>query len=313
MIKILIKQFIKNHQEVGNHDVREAYGILSGAVGIICNIFLFIVKLTIGLLMNSIAITTDAFNNLSDTGSSLVAIIGAKISRKDADHEHPFGHGRFEYVASLIISFIIMLVGFELLKSSVEKIFNPTPVVFSKVLMAILVLSVFIKIWMFSYNRYIGNLINSGVNRATASDSLNDVFATSAVIMTTVIGKFTGLPLDGIAGLIVSALIIYTGFSIARDTVSILLGVSPSDELVAKIHEIIDSNPFIVGSHDLRVHDYGPGRSIASIHAELSDQTNIVKAHNIIDSLEKRVLRELGVDIVIHVDPIGEDEVGPID
>lgn len=313
MIKVLIKGFIKNHEAVDDHGVREAYGILAGVIGIICNIFLFIVKLSIGLLMNSIAITTDAFNNLSDTGSSFVAIIGAKISRKDADHEHPFGHGRFEYVASLIISFIIMLVGFELLKSSVEKIISPTPVSFNPTLMAILILSIFVKIWMFSYNRYIGKLINSGVNRATASDSLNDVYATSAVIVSTILGKYTGLPLDGIAGLIVSVLIIYTGFGIAKDTVSILLGMSPSEELVTKIHEIIDSNPLIVGSHDLKVHDYGPGRSIASIHAELSDKTNIVKAHNIIDSLEKKVLKELGVDIVIHVDPIGEDEIGPID
>ncbi|HAS73298.1 MAG TPA: cation transporter [Clostridiales bacterium UBA8960] len=313
MIKFIIRHFIKNHQDVENHDVRERYGILSGTLGIICNVILFVVKMIIGLLMNSIAITTDAFNNLSDTGSSLVAIIGAKLSRRDADQEHPFGHGRFEYIASLIISFIIMLVGIELLRTSFSKILNPEPVVFNVVLMAILILSVLVKIWMFSYNRYIGNLINSNVNRATASDSLNDVVATSAVIITTIVGKYFDFPLDGIAGVIVSLLIIYTGFNIAKETVNLLLGMSPSEELVIKIHEIIDGNPYIVGSHDLKVHDYGPGRSIASIHAELSDQTNIVKAHNIIDGLEKKVLRELGVDIVIHVDPIGEDEVGPID
>lgn len=313
MIKLLIRHFIKNHQDIENQDVREGYGILSGTLGIICNVILFLVKMTIGLLMNSIAITTDAFNNLSDTGSSLVAIIGAKISRRDADQEHPFGHGRFEYIASLIISFIILLVGIELLRTSFDKIIHPEPVEFNIVLMLILVLSVLVKVWMFSYNRYIGKLINSNINRANASDSLNDVVATSAVIVTTIIGTFFEFPLDGIAGLIVSLLIIYTGFNIAKETVNLLLGMSPSEDLVIKIHEMIDNNPYIVGSHDLKVHDYGPGRSIASIHAELSDQTNIVKAHNIIDGLEKKILKELGVDIVIHVDPIGENELGPID
>jgi cation diffusion facilitator family transporter len=298
---------------VEDSTVRESYGILAGVIGVICNIFLFGVKLTIGLIMNSIAITSDAFNNLSDTGSSLVAIIGAKLSGRDADQEHPFGHGRFEYIASLIISFIIVLVGFELLKSSFDKIIHPEALGFNLVLMVILILSVFIKVWMYSYNRYIGKVINSGVNRATASDSLNDVIATSAVIITTLVGQFVDFPLDGIAGVIVSLLIMYTGFGVAKDTVNVLLGMSPSEELVERIHQLIDSNEHIVGSHDLKVHDYGPGRTIASIHAELSDQTDIVKAHSIIDALEKLIMAELCIDIVIHVDPIGDGQVGPID
>lgn len=313
MIKIIIKKFVKNHEKVEDSTVRESYGILAGVIGVICNIFLFGVKLTIGLILNSIAIISDAFNNLSDTGSSLVAIVGAKLSGRDADQEHPFGHGRFEYIASLIISFIIVLVGFELLKSSVDKIIHPEAISFNLVLIIILVLSVFVKVWMYSYNRYIGKVINSSVNRANASDSLNDVIATSAVIITTLLGQVIDFPLDGIAGVIVSLLIMYTGYGVAKDTVNVLLGMSPSEELVERIHHLIDSNEHIVGSHDLKVHDYGPGRTIASIHAELSDQTDIVKAHSIIDALEKLIMAELCIDIVIHVDPIGEGQVGPID
>lgn len=313
MIKILIKTFVKDYNNTSDIKVREAYGTLAGIIGIICNMILFSTKLTIGFLMNSIAISSDAFNNLSDTGSSMVALIGAKLSGKDPDFEHPYGHGRFEYIASLIISFIIMLVGIELLKSSFDKVLNPEPITFNPILIAILVLSILIKVWMFSYNRYIGHKIDSGVNRATASDSLNDVLATSAVVLTTLIGHVFGLYLDGYAGVVVSLLIIYAGFQIAKDTVNVLLGMSPSEEVVEAINAIIKGNSNIVGVHDLKVHDYGPGRTVASVHTELSDQTNLVKAHSIIDGLEKKIFKELGIDIVIHVDPIGENEVGPID
>ncbi len=313
MIKILIKTFVKDYNNTSDIKVREAYGTLAGIIGIICNMILFSTKLTIGFLMNSIAISSDAFNNLSDIGSSMVALIGAKLSGKDPDFEHPYGHGRFEYIASLIISFIIMLVGIELLKSSFDKVLNPDPITFNPILIAILVLSILIKVWMFSYNRYIGHKIDSGVNRATAADSLNDVIATSAVVLTTLIGQVFELYLDGYAGVVVSLLIIYAGFQIAKDTVNVLLGMSPSEEVVEAINTIIKGNSNIVGVHDLKVHDYGPGRTVASVHAELSDQTNLVKAHSIIDGLEKKIFKELGIDIVIHVDPIGENEVGPID
>lgn len=313
MIKILIKTFVKDYNNTSDIKVREAYGTLAGIIGIICNMILFSTKLTIGFLMNSIAISSDAFNNLSDIGSSMVALIGAKLSGKDPDFEHPYGHGRFEYIASLIISFIIMLVGIELLKSSFDKVLNPEPITFNPILIAILVLSILIKVWMFSYNRYIGHKIDSGVNRATAADSLNDVIATSAVVLTTLIGQVFELYLDGYAGVVVSLLIIYAGFQIAKDTVNVLLGMSPSEEVVEAINTIIKGNSNIVGVHDLKVHDYGPGRTVASVHTELSDQTNLVKAHSIIDGLEKKIFKELGIDIVIHVDPIGENEVGPID
>lgn len=313
MIKLLIKLFVKDFEAIDKTYVRESYGVLAGVLGVICNLILFVTKLMIGYFIGSIAITSDAFNNLSDTGSSLVAIIGAKLSSRDADNEHPYGHGRFEYVASLIISFIILLVGFELLKSSFNKVLHPSMVLMSPITIVILSLTVIVKLWMYSYNHYIGKLIGSGVSLATATDSLNDVIATSAVIFTTIIGAWLKIPLDGYAGIIVSLLIMYTGYGIAKETVNILLGMSPSEETVNKIMELLNSSESIQGAHDLNVHDYGPGRIIASVHAELSDQTDIVKAHTIIDGLEKRAKSELGIDLLIHVDPMGEGQIGPID
>lgn len=312
MIKFLIKKFIKNADQTQDCKVRESYGVLSGSLGILCNIFLFILKLTIGLMMNSVAILSDAFNNLSDTGSSIVAVVGAKLSNIDADNEHPFGHGRFEYIASLIISFIIMMVGVELFRESFKKIINPEPIKYNVVLIIILVASILIKIWMYSYNMYISKLISSNVNKAAALDSLNDVIATTAVTLTAVLGSRVSIPLDGIAGVIVSMLIIFTGYSIAKDTVNILLGMSPSEEMTNKIIEIIKENEMIIGAHDLRVHDYGPGRIVGSVHTEILDINDLVKAHSVIDIIEKRIYKELGIDIVIHIDPISKDQIGPI-
>ncbi|MDF2700061.1 MAG: Cation diffusion facilitator family transporter, partial [Haloplasmataceae bacterium] len=219
MVKVMIRAFIKNYQNIEDKHVREGYSVLAGILGIICNIFLFCLKLTIGYFMNSIAIISDAFNNLSDTGSSLISIIGAKLSNRSPDKEHPFGHGRFEYISSLIVSFIIILVGFELLKTSINKVIHPEEIVFSPILLIILILSIFVKIWMFSYNRYVSKIIDSSVIRATAYDSLNDVIATSAVILSTVIGYYLNISIDGIIGIIVSLLIIYTGYEIAKEVV----------------------------------------------------------------------------------------------
>lgn len=313
MIRFLIKIFVKDYKNTEDKSVRESYGVFSGVLGIICNLFLFGVKLTIGLIMNSIAITSDAFNNLSDTGSSMITILGAKLSNRVPDDEHPFGHGRFEYISSLIIAFIIMLVGFELLKSSFDKIIKPEKIEFNWILVIILSVSILVKVWMYFYNRYIGNAIGSKVNQAAAYDSLNDVVATSAVILTTIIGKFISFPIDGIAGLIVSILIIYTGYGVAKDTVNVLLGMSPSPETVDRIHSQILECDFIEGVHDLKVHDYGPGRTIASVHVEMSDSISIVKAHTEIDKVEKRILKELGIDIVIHVDPMPDGYTELID
>ncbi len=304
MIKLIIKKFIKNYNDVEDKDVRESYGVLSGILGILCNLFLFGLKLSIGMVLNSIAIISDAFNNLSDMGTSVIAIFGVKMSNSLPDEEHPFGHGRIEYISSLIVSFIIIMVGIELFKVSINKIINPEKVIFNLMLILILVLSILVKIWMFSYNNYIGNKINSGINKATAVDSLNDVVATFAVIISMFVQNIVNAPIDGFVGVLVSLLIIYTGFNISKDTVNVLLGQSPSEETVEKICSFIDYNENIVGIHDLRIHDYGPGRSIASVHVNILDSLELVYAHSIVDKIEKNIMNEMGIDIVIHIDPV---------
>ena len=304
MIKLIIKKFIKNYNDVEDKDVRESYGVLSGILGILCNLFLFGLKLSIGMFLNSIAIISDAFNNLSDMGTSVIAIFGVKMSNSLPDEEHPFGHGRIEYISSLIVSFIIIIVGIELFKVSINKIINTEKVIFNLMLILILVLSILVKIWMFSYNNYIGNKINSGINKATAVDSLNDVVATFAVIISMFVQNIVNAPIDGFVGVLVSLLIIYTGFNISKDTVNVLLGQSPSEETVEKICSFIDYNENIVGIHDLRIHDYGPGRSIASVHVDILDSLELVYAHSIVDKIEKNIMNEMGIDIVIHIDPV---------
>lgn len=306
MIKLIIKWFIKDYRNVTDKKVRESYGVLSGVIGIVCNIFLFMLKITTGLFINSIAVISDAFNNLSDMGSSLVAILGVKLSNRPPDDEHPHGHGRYEYISSLVVSFIIFAVGLELLRNSFGKIMKPEEVTFNTISILILIISILIKLWMFSYNRYIGKTINSGINKATAQDSLNDAIATTAVVAGTLIGSFVRFPLDGIMGLIISALIMYTGFSIAKDSVDLLLGVCPDTELINSINSYVLGGKNIKGIHDLKVHDYGPGRISASIHAEVSEGANIVEIHSVIDEIEQKIKNELGVDIVIHMDPVGE-------
>ncbi|MBQ8905396.1 MAG: cation transporter [Ruminococcus sp.] len=304
MIRFIIRRFIRDSENVADQRVRAQYGTLAGTLGVICNVFLFAVKLTIGLLMNSIAIISDAVNNLSDTGSSIVTIIGTKLANRHADKEHPFGHGRMEYVSALIVSFLIVIVGFELLRTSVGQIVHPEPVALKLPLVIILVLSMLIKAWMFAYNRYMGRKINSAVLIAAASDSLNDVLATAAVIVSAIVSKFVSFPIDAIAGGIVSLLIMYTGYGVAKSTVDLLLGSAPDAELVRKIEETVLCADSIVGIHDLVVHDYGPGRIMASCHAEVPDDANIVHIHEVIDATEEKITSELGIVMVIHMDPV---------
>lgn len=304
MIKLLIKKFIKDYDDTGNKDVREAYGILAGSLGILCNLFLFILKIAIGLVMNSIAIISDAVNNLSDMASSIITIFSSKMSNRVADREHPFGHGRIEYIASMIVAFTIVLVGFELFRTSIDKILNPEKVQFSIVLFVILLASILVKVWMYSYNKYIGKKIDSSIMNATAKDSLNDVIATLTVIISLVVGQFTSLPIDGIMGIIVSGLIMYTGIGVAREIIGILLGAPPSKEFVEKITNLVLAAEDVVGVHDFIAHDYGPGAVFASLHAEVPDDINLVKIHEVIDDLEKKVFDEFGVLLVIHMDPI---------
>lgn len=305
MIRFLVKKFVPNYEMIENSDVREKYGVLAGGLGIVCNLFLFVLKLVIGLVMNSIAIISDAINNLSDMCSSLITIVGAKMSNARPDREHPFGHGRAEYVASLIVSLLIILVGFKLFTTSFGKILNPEPLEFRLVLFVILAASILVKFWMFSYNRYLGEKINSSMLKAAATDSLNDCLSTFAVVISVLLSKWIiSFSVDGVMGLIVSGLILYSGIKMAKEISGILIGTPPSKEMVEKIEKLVLGGDGIVGVHDFMGHDYGPGVVIASIHAEVPDDVDIVKVHEVIDDIEKRASDELGVTLVIHMDPV---------
>ena len=308
MIKFIIKHTIKNYDDTENKDVREKYGILGGIMGAVCNVLLFIIKLFIGIAVNSIAIISDAFNNLSDMGSCFVAIIGTKMANRRPDREHPFGHGRIEYISSLIVSFIIMMVGFELLKTSADKIVHPEELSLNPIMIIILVLSLFIKFYMYLSYKYIGKAINSTIMHANARDSINDIISTGMVILATVIGYFLPFNIDGYVGVLVAIYIMYSGFNIAKDTIDLLLGMPPSPELIGKLADEVTSSPEICGIHDLIVHDYGPGRVFASVHAEVPDDSDFVHVHEVIDSIERRVLSSMGIQLVIHMDPISVND-----
>ena len=304
MINILIDKFIQNSDDISNPNVRKRYGVLGGILGIICNLFLFFLKIIVGTIINSIAVISDAFNNLSDLGSSLVTIIGAKLGGKRADMEHPYGHGRAEYISALIISFLIIFFGIELLRNSAQKIFEAEEVSMSIVSIIILIISVPVKLWMWHYNTVMGKKIDSAILLAAARDSLNDTIATSAVIISAVIAPFVSFPIDGIAGVCISVLIVKTGFDIAKETADSLLGAAPDERLASKIEEYLIAEDKIIGMHGLMIHDYGPGCKIASVHAEVPANLSLVEVHEAIDEIEHKILNELNVDIVIHTDPI---------
>ncbi len=304
MIQLLCKYFIKDYKNVKKPAVRTAYGVFGGVLGIVCNVILFIIKTVIGAQIGSIAIISDAFNNLSDIGSSAVTLIGAKLSNQRPDQKHPFGHGRIEYVCSLIVSFIIISVGIELVQSSFGKILSPVKPVYDIVMLGILATSILIKLWMFFAMRYLGNCIDSDPLRATSKDSISDAIATGAVILSVVLCQFLPPIADGIAGMIVAILICITGIRVAWDTINTLLGGSPDPSLAKAISEILLSNEEILGIHDLIVHDYGPGRTLASVHAEVSSEKSAIMLHEIIDMLEVKIADETGVETVIHTDPI---------
>lgn len=306
MIKWIIKQRIK--EDLNSSNGREQLIGLSGVLGILCNTLIFTFKLGLGLWVNSIAIISDAFNNLSDIGSSLVSIITAKLSNLPPDEEHPHGHGRYEYIGSLVVAFIIGTVGFELLKQSYNKIMNPTPVLFSLWVFVILSVNILIKLWMYSYNMYIYKTINSNINKATALDSLSDIVGTSIIMVAMILGLYTDLPIDGFMGIIIAGLIMLTGYNIAKETVSMLIGSIPDLDVQHRIKTIVNEGDYVIESHDLKIHDYGPGRVNASIHVEVPDFVNIVDAHTSIDQLEKKIKDETNVDITIHIDPISTNK-----
>ena len=309
MITLLSKLIIKNYKEFENPNVRLKYGILCGAVGILFNILLFTGKLIAGTLTGSIGITADAFNNLSDAGSSTITLVGFRLSGTKADKEHPFGHGRFEYISGLIVSMAILLMGFELGKTSIDKIIHPEAVTFSYLAVGVLIVSILTKLYMFFYNRGIGKKIDSSAMRATAMDSFSDVAATSTVLLSMLIGKWTGLKIDGYSGLLVALFICYTGIRAAKETVSPLLGQSPTKEFVEKIQNIVLEQDGVIGVHDLVVHDYGPGRRMISLHAEVPADGNLILLHDAVDNLEKLLRKECGCEAVIHMDPVEMNNV----
>ena len=304
MTEFLVKQFVKNYQNTEDTQVRTSYGILSSCVGIVCNVLLFAAKLAIGMLMNSLAIMADAFNNLSDAASSIISFVGVKMAGKPADKEHPFGHGRIEYIAALIVAFLVIEVGITCLQSSFEKLFHPEAIAFDWISFGILLLSVGVKLWMSLFNRKLGKRIDSKVMLATAADSAGDVIVTSATLASILICYFTSVNIDAFTGLAVSVLVIWSGTSIARDTLEPLIGQRPDPELYRQIQEMVESYDGIVGTHDLIIHNYGPNRSMASIHAEVPRETDIEVSHEIIDRVEREVARKLNIFLVIHMDPV---------
>ena len=304
MIERLLQAYAPGYEEPKNDLARARVGVLAGALGIGFNLILFAVKLSIGILSGSVAILSDAFNNISDTGSSLVALIGMRLSARKPDREHPFGHGRAEYVSALIVSMMIFLVAIELLKESVGKLVSPAPVAVSMLMLLVLGASILVKLFMFAYNRFLGRRIDSSVLAAAASDSMNDVIVTTMIVISSVLATRFGWNVDAPAGILVSLFIFYGGFKIAREVISLILGGKPDPDLVRKITGIVLAGEGIAGVHDLIVHDYGPGRLMASVHAEVDEGADIRTIHESIDAAERRIMKELGVPVVIHMDPV---------
>mgnify|MGYP000887683522 CR=1 FL=1 len=308
MTDLLIKWFIKDYQNVTSTVVRERYGKLAGIAGILSNTVLFLVKILVGTLFNSIAITADAVNNLSDAGSSIITMVGFKISGKPADEQHPYGHARAEYITGFVVSFVIVLLGLELVKSSWRKIVNPDPVNFSYLTIAVLAAAIVIKLWQSAFNRNLGRRINSTALIATGMDSMNDVISTASVLVATVFTKLTGIQVDGYMGVIVALFIIYSGFRLISETLNPLMGLAPDASLVDGVEKKILSYDGVLGLHDMVVHSYGPDKNYASVHVEVSAKRDILESHDIIDNIEKDVLAELSVHLVIHMDPIVTDD-----
>ena len=304
MVNILAKFFIKDNKNVSNPKVRQAYGLLCGALGIFLNVLLFAGKFIAGTISNSIAITADAFNNLSDAGSSLVTLLGFKLSAAKPDPEHPFGHGRIEYISGLIVSAAILLMAYELIRDSIDKIINPASIEFSILSIVILIASIIVKLYMAYYNKTIGNKINSAAMTATSFDSLSDSVATTVVLIATLVSHFFGIKIDGYCGVLVGLFIFYAGYNAAKETLGPLLGQPPEAEFVKQVEKIVMSYEPVFGIHDMVVHDYGPGRLMISLHAEVPAENDILEIHDVIDNIEQTLQKELNCAAVIHMDPV---------
>ena len=308
MTQLLLRLFVKNTENFQDPKVRTTVGSLSGLVGIICNLLLFTLKLLVGTLAASVSITADAMNNLSDATSSIVTLLGFKLAEKPADADHPYGHARFEYLSGLAVAVMIMVIGFELGKSSVEKILNPTAVEFTFLTCAVLLGSIAVKLWLALFNTKLGNLIGSPTLEATAADSRNDCIATLAVLVAALIESVTTFRIDGYMGLAVALFILYSGWNLAKETISPLLGEGASLELQNQIADFVAENPKVLGYHDLLVHDYGPGQRFATLHVEMDKDEDPLACHEIIDDMERECFQRHGVHLVIHYDPVVTDD-----
>ena len=308
LTRALCRRFIKNSENHTDPKVRLAYGRLAGIVGILCNAILCVLKLIAGILAGSVAMIADAFNNLSDAGSSVVTLIGFKLAGAPPDKDHPFGHGRMEYLSALAVAVLIILAGFELTTSAVDKILHPVAAEFSLLTVIILIAAIGVKLWMAVFSRRIGKIIRSDALLAAATDSRNDVICTALVLVCTLIGLFTDVALDGYIGLAVALFVIWSGFSVIRETVSPLLGQAPDEQLVRNIEETVLSYDGVVGIHDMMVHDYGPGRIFVSLHAEVPANRDMLHSHDIIDCIERELLEKFNIITCIHMDPVDTDD-----
>ena len=308
MTNLLLRLFVKNHDQIEDSAVRTAIGALSGMVGIACNLLLCLGKMLVGLITGSVSITADAMNNLSDASGSIVTLIGFKLADKPADEDHPYGHARWEYLSGLAVAAMILLIGFELVKTSVAKILAPEPVSFSLVPALVLLASIGVKLWMCLFNTRLGNMIDSTTLFATAADSRNDCVATGAVLIASVLEAVLDIRVDGFIGLAVAMFILYSGWQLARDTISPLLGENGSPELRKNIAQYIAAQPKVLGYHDLMVHDYGPGQRFASLHVEMDSREDPLECHERIDEMERQCLRLYNVHLVIHYDPVVTDD-----
>lgn len=306
-MNFLVKAFIREPEEVKRPEVRMQYGMLASVVGIICNVLLFFVKIIIGAFIHSISVMADAFNNLSDAASGIVSFVGARLSNRPADKEHPFGHGRYEYIAALVVAFLVFQVGFSCLNNSIDKIQNPQLVKFPPILIGILALTILVKLWLGLFNRRLGKKIDSTVMKATAADAFGDMLITGVTVISIVVGYFTGWAVDGYMGLIVSLFVLYSGICIVRETLEPLLGQAATPEVYDQITKFVEGYEGIIGSHDLIVHNYGPSNSMATIHAEISKDSDIEQIHEVIDQIERDAKNELDIFLVIHMDPIEID------
>lgn len=307
MTNFLIRTFIKDSENINNRVVRRSYGAMAGIIGIICNIILCISKLITGILTGAISITADAINNLTDAASSVITLVGFKMAGKSADQEHPYGHGRIEYITGLLISLVIMLVGVELFRSSIDTAINPSEIDFNIISIIVLIFSILVKLWMSLFNRKLSKKLNSSALHATSIDSLSDCIATSSVIIGVVIGMLTGINLDAYIGIIVACFVIVTGFKSAAESLNPLIGEAPDSEFVAEIEKTVLNDERVLGLHDVLVHSYGATHIVASLHAELPANIDLMTAHNIVDELEDKIHTKFGCEITIHADPIEVD------